>query len=1570
DQVKLRGFRIELGEIEAALAAHAGVQQAAVVAREDAGDKRLVAYVVPNIPEFKALQRAHRRTGERVGEWEVLFDTTYGVDQTRGPTFIGWNSSYTGAPIPESEMQEWLARTIDRIITLGPERVLEIGCGVGLVLQRLARRCSVYRGTDISATAIAGLGGWLKTQPDLQHVALAQHEAVELGHLEPRSFDTVVLNSVVQYFPDIDYLLEVLKGASELVTDGGRIFIGDVRHHGLLPIFHASVGLAQASRGLSAGQLKKLIARSRAQENELAIDPEFFRLLRDRLPRIGRVNTLLRRGQADNELTRYRYDIVLDVGSAANPTEASEDLTWADGRWWFTQLESRLAANAWSAVRIRGVPNRRLARDLTATRLIAAANAHDDVDDLRRALARSDIEGVDPETFWHLGDAHGCDAHITWQPGSPEGRFDVRFSDRRSAGHAVALDYEAFEGLRERPLHTYANDPGATDLVQQLGPQLREDLERQLPHYMVPSAFVVLSELPLTANGKLDRKALPAPEGRPEVGDYVGPRTPAEQILAAIWRDVLKLDRVGIGDNFFALGGDSIQSIQVVARAAAAGLRLTARQMFEHQTIAALAAAAGSAPAVEAEQRVVTGDVPLTPIQGWFFEQDLAEPHHFNQALLLESRERLSDRVLSEALAHLLRHHDALRMRFVRETAGWRQFVAGVEAAVPFEAIDLSRLDPSRQGDALTEAAQRLHTSLDISNGPLLRVALFDFGPERPERLLLIVHHLVVDAVSWRILVEDLYRAYEQLRGGASVRLPSKTTSFKRWAEQLSQDARSPAMQAEASYWRRQPWSKASQIPVDRDGDGNSVDNVGTLSVWLDSERTDVLLRDIPAAYRTQINDVLLTALVEAFGDWTGRRTLLVDMEGHGREGSFDLLDFSRTVGWFTSLFPVLLDISDARDPGSALKATKELLRAIPNRGIGYGILRYVGETDLSEIPEPEISFNYFGQVDSAFGTLPFRFARESSGLTQSPKARRRHLIDVSASVIDGRLQMQWMYSTALHERTTIATLAECFMSSLRDLIAHCQRSEGGYTPSDFAAAAIGQRELDALVAEMGGARAIEDIYPLTPAQQGILFHTLYEPQSTVYFTTVSCRLTGSLDPKVFERAWQFVLDRHAMLRSAFVGLELEVPLQVVLRDVTLSFAHHDCRGLGDNEREARLQELQNADRARGFVHSRPPLMRLSLIRIAEGTYRLMWISHHVVFDGWSVPILLNEVFASYAALARREQPILGQVRPFRDYVMWLKRQDLAAAEGYWREQLADYVTPTRLLPDRRAGEASESDRCAEYRRDFQVDLGTLDAFARRHKTTINTVVQSAWALLLGRYCDTEDVVFGVTVSGRPTDVPDVERIIGLFINTLPLRVRVEPGALVSDLLQQVQRRQTELFDFQYSPLAQVQQWSKLPLGTPLFDSIIAFENYPAELPDAAAAIRTIRVDDVRAVERTNYALTLQFSTNQALSLRLLYDATQVDGTTIARLTDHLDRLLDGIVAEPQGRVSELALLGEAERHQLVFGWNDTAVGYPQEHCLHELFAVQAARTPEAVAVSCEDKALSYGELEQRANRL
>jgi len=1109
--------------------------------------------------------------------------------------------------------------------------------------------------------------------------------------------------------------------------------------------------------------------------------------------------------------------------------------------------------------------------------------------------------------------------------------------------------------------------------------QLREFLAESLSEQMIPSAFVFVDAIPVTPNGKVDRRALPAPVFSADlsVSDTEDiPRTESERILVRIWSELLKLERIGVHDNFFHLGGDSILSIQVVARARQSGLLLTPRQIFEHPTIAALASVGEAIAQTSDEQGRITGEVLLTPIQRWFFEQNYPAPAHWNMSLLLEPNERLDRSLVESTVAHLLEHHDVLRLRFIKEDGVWRQSIAGGEEArrcVRF--VDLSGLA------ALESAIDATQRELDLSEGPVIRVVLFDLGAAG-QRLLFVVHHLVIDGVSWRILLEDWEHVYRQLQSREQVTLPSRTTSFQRWAERLDQLAQSPEVLKELDYWKAlcgplrisaiSALTKDSQRRDRRDrrdtqrAAENTEGSSRTFTVSLSTDDTNALLHHVPRLYHTRIDDALLTALARAFA----ADELLVELEKHGREELFEDVDLSRTAGWFTSAFPVLLKSQGML--GDALKYTKEQLRRIPHGGVGYGLLRYLCRDEeaarqMRALPRPDVSFNYLGQLDQMFQASGlFRLARESSGRTRDRNAQRGNLLEINASIIGGQLQAEWTYSANIHDSATIEKVAHSFLEELQKLITHCLSTNAETpTPSDFPLARLNQTQLDQVLQTR---RDVADLFHLSPMQQGMLFHILYAPDTDVYLGQFSCVLHGDLDAGALGIAWQQTLNRHEVLRASFIWENLDEPLQLIHEHVSVPLEQHDWRGEANDDKSERWEAFLVHERQRGFDLSTPPLMRLALVRLADDSYGFVWTHHHLLVDGWSGALVLREVFDAYEALKRGEQLRAEPPRPFRDYIAWLDGQDSSKAEVFWREKLKGFDAPTPLVVDH----ASVETEAAFGESKVQLSVSTTDRLqllARQHGLTLNTILVGAWALLLNRYSYEETVVFGATVAGRPPSLPGVETMIGLFINTLPVRVRVDDEAELLTWLRVLQVEQVELREYEHSPLVEVQSWSEVERGRPLFESLLVFENYPLD-KDALKKNLSLDLEDVRSFDRTNYPLTIVAIPADELCLQALYDRRRFTDDSMERLLGHLQTLLESIAARPSQRVGQLELLTPREQAALV-EWNQTtARDYRQDLCLHEMFEAQVERTPGRIAAVHQDEELTYRELNVRANKL
>ncbi|MDO7900267.1 non-ribosomal peptide synthetase, partial [Pseudomonas citrulli] len=1086
--------------------------------------------------------------------------------------------------------------------------------------------------------------------------------------------------------------------------------------------------------------------------------------------------------------------------------------------------------------------------------------------------------------------------------------------------------------------------------------QLRETLKaalgEHLPDYMVPTYLVFLENLPLTPNGKLDRKALPAPDGSEQQRAFVAPRSSLEKALAAIWQEVLNITDIGLDDNFFELGGDSIVSMQVVSRARQAGITLNPKALFQHQTLRSLALVAGQGDVQAIEQGPVSGVVPLTPVQHWFFERDIPERQHWNQSLLLVPSEPLEATALDAALIHLAGHHDALRLRFTQVNGQWQQAYA---EPAPASLLWQRQATSVEQLNALCDDAQR---SLGLQDGPLLRALLVDMA-DGSQRLLLAIHHLVVDGVSWRVLLEDLQRFYGQRQAGQPLQAPAKTTAYGQWSARLH--GHLDGFMDSLDYWRAQASAGAGNgLPCDYPQLSLEVRDERKVQVRLDAEQTRQLLQQAPKAYRTQVNDLLLTALARTLCRWTGEDRTLIQLEGHGREGLFDGVDLTRTVGWFTSLFPVSL--RPAATLGDSLKSIKEQLRAVPDKGLGYGVLRYLGEpavrAELAALPAPRVTFNYLGQFDRQFddGAL-FVPSSEGSGAAQHARAPLANWLTVEGQVYGGELSLNWGFSERMFKRQTIETLAADYHAELSALIEHCCGLHAPQaTPSDFPLARISQAQLDRLPVDAG---PLDDLYPLSPMQQGLLFHSLYEQAAGAYVNQLRVDVQG-LDPQRFQAAWQATLQAQDILRSGFAWQgDLDRPLQFVLRHVELPFTQLDWRG---HERLAdALDERADAERRQGFDLARAPLLRLVLVQTDVERWHLIYTHHHILMDGWSNAQLLGEVLQRYSG----RQPVASGGR-YRDYIAWLQRQDADQGEAFWTAHLATLHEPTRLarvLP----ADSTDSGRGDHYLVLDAPRTQALERFAREQKVTLNTLVQAAWLLLLQRYTGQASVAFGATVAGRPADLPGIEQQVGLFINTLPVIAAPRPDQSVAAWLQAVQAQNLSLREFQHTPLADIQRWAGQG-GEALFDNILVFENYPIAQALEQGAGQGVVFGEVRHLEQTHYPLSVAVTLGQALALHLCFDRMHFSPAAIEGIGAQLIHLLECFVESAGRYLGDIALVSAKE--QVRQRAANAPQPYPTDVAVHQRIARLAASNPQRTAVIFDGERFSYGDIDRRANQL
>ncbi|WP_342366742.1 non-ribosomal peptide synthase/polyketide synthase [Pseudomonas fluorescens] len=1141
------------------------------------------------------------------------------------------------------------------------------------------------------------------------------------------------------------------------------------------------------------------------------------------------------------------------------------------------------------------------------------------------------------------------------------GEIEARLREQDSVGETVVV---AQEGPSGKQLVAYVV-PAADEYTEsEFRDALRRALKARLPDYMVPAHIMFLKQMPLTPNGKLDRKGLPQPDASQMQQAYVAPQSELEQKIAGLWADVLRLPRVGLNDNFFELGGDSIISIQVVSRARQAGIRFTPKDLFQHQTVQSLAAVARQGEgSVVLDQSPLSGELLLLPIQQSFFADDIAQRHHWNQSVVLQPHQPLQASVLVAALQTLIVHHDALRTAFVPGAIRWSASYRGPQQHQAEQVLWQSTVEDADALEALGEEAQR---SLDLSEGPLLRAVLVNLG-DGSQRLMLVIHHLVVDGVSWRILLEDLQTAYNQIAQGSHAVLPAKTSSTRAWAERLQAYAGSDALQQELGWWQQQLHGSPAGLPgADPQA---SLSNRHALSVTthLDSALTRQLLQEAPSAYRTQINDLLLTALARVIVNWTGDESMLIRLEGHGREDVFDEIDLTRTVGWFTSLYPLKLTPADTL--AESLKGIKEQLRAIPHKGLGFGALRYLGspaaQETLSQLPCPRITFNYLGQFDGSFDNAEqdglFAPSGEAAGADQSLDAPLGNWLEINGQVYGGELNLNWSFSREMFAEAAVQRLADEYAEELKALVEHCCLPLScGVTPSDFPLAGLTQPQLDALPLEVA---QIEDLYPLSPMQQGMLFQSLYSEGSGDYINQMRVEVQG-LDVPRFHLAWQAAVDNHEILRSGFLWQNgLTQPLQVVYKQLQLGLVEHDWQDR--NDRDASLDGLAATLRAQGFALEQAPLLNLVVVRTGPSNHHLIYTNHHILMDGWSGSQLFGEVLQHYAGQTTRPP-----ISRYRDYIGWLQAQDKSVSEVFWKAQLAALREPTWLARGVPGTQDAEVILNGEHRLAFdQPQTERLKAFAQSHKVTLNTLVQSAWLLLLARQTGQPTVAFGATVAGRPAELRGIEQQVGLFINTLPVVATPDPQMPISQWLQQIQAQNLALREQEHTPLFEIQRWAGLG-GEALFDSILVFENYPVSQTLEQGSPSGLSFGAVQSLEQTHYPLTVLLGVGQTLGLEFNYNRHAFSAADIQRLAGHFSQLLLALASGAYQHLAQLPTMTDAERQAALYEWNDTARGYPQQQRVHQLIEAQVLSTPQAPALVFGREQLDYAELNRRTNRL
>jgi amino acid adenylation domain-containing protein/non-ribosomal peptide synthase protein (TIGR01720 family) len=1099
-------------------------------------------------------------------------------------------------------------------------------------------------------------------------------------------------------------------------------------------------------------------------------------------------------------------------------------------------------------------------------------------------------------------------------------------------------------------------------------------LASRLPEYMIPALWVELEQLPLTPNGKIDRKVLPDPELTNVVTGYTAPRNATEEALAGIWQELLDLDHIGIYDNFFELGGDSILMIQVLSRMRRLG-HVIPKDIFNYQEIASISDAIerGISNAPE-EQRVLSGPFGLVPIQSWYLQREQADVSHFNQSVLLKIDKKITAEVLQAALDSLMLQHDALRLLFEKNTGVWRQEYGSAQTKLYVE--DLQHVTEDILTEEISVCADKHQRSLSIEQGRLLQMVLMQTpGGAEANRLLIVIHHLGVDGVSWRILLSDLEHLLDGLQSGKKVPLGAKGSSYRQWYSALEQYGVSHRLLGQKPYWK-QIVSSYKPLPLDHEYACEALmKDMRDYRVRLGADQTRYLLQEVPKAYHTEINDLLLSALAAALCGWIGESQVIVALEGHGREAISTEIDSSGTVGWFTSLYPVLLKAGS--DAGKQIKGIKETLRQVPDKGLGYGVLKYLGKSEELQGRDPwDLVFNYLGQLDTAIGSGRWLNAgTEPVGSEISEEQLSASKLSVNSYMFGGELILRWSYSSKHYNQETISKLAGEYILHLTRFINHCmEQGESGtvYTPSDYGLGAeITYQELDRFIEGTYGDKGIKDeiesMYRLSGLQQGMLFHGLYNSHGS-YIEQLCCDLVGvNLDALL--ASWSEVISHHSILRSAFYYDSFSIPVQCVYRKVKLPVAELDYRGMGAAAQQVALKAYETADRTNGFDFKSPPLMRLALIRLDKSRYRMLWTSHHLLFDGWSMQVLMEEFLKTYENLISGQRLEAVMEDRYEDYIRYLERRDKAAEEQYWRGYLKG-ISQGTLLPFITTTKERTKGKGEYGSLSLKLDCLTttrVQGYAQSQRLTVNTLVQGVWAWLLHHYTDSDEVMFGVVVSGRPDELPDVERRVGMYINTLVFKAAFNEGQDRLNWLQGLQADQVSSRQYQYTALRDVLGW--VGVQGDLFDSLLVFENYPISKLVASRSW-SLQVENIEVAEETNYPLTLTISGSEELEINFSYNTELLEQGYITAIRDQFEQVLLQMTDGNAGTLRDVRLLTTEQEHVLLTEFNSTAADYPKDKNIVELFEKQAARNPRSMALVFENQELSYGELDRRSNQL
>ncbi|WP_255302451.1 non-ribosomal peptide synthetase [Bacillus pseudomycoides] len=1092
---------------------------------------------------------------------------------------------------------------------------------------------------------------------------------------------------------------------------------------------------------------------------------------------------------------------------------------------------------------------------------------------------------------------------------------------------------------------------------------LKDKLSNDLPDYMIPAHFIKLGEFPLTLNGKINKKALPKPIFEYSE-EYIQPDSFESVCVANAFSEVLGIEKVSLNSNFFDYGGDSIKAIRMVSSLREKGFNLSVESVIKEKTVGHIAKTIEKIQKYTINQSEITGEVKLTPIQSQFFESEMEEPNHFNQSVLFESEEQVDSDALSQTIFSLVKHHDMLRAKYSREG---NQIISPIsdynKNDFNFLFFDLMHLNEENNiNEIILSEGNNIQRLLNLEKGLIIKGAIF--RTKDKDYVLICVHHLVIDGISWRIIAEDLNYGYQKIRSNEKNEFPNKTVSFQEWSEELHKYRNSDKLSSEIPYWIE----VEKNIPNSHFNNKKVIEKVGTeYEVFqISEETTNNLLYNSNKAYNTEINDLLLTALYRTINKLTGQTDISILMEGHGRESIDKYIPIDRTVGWFTTIYPVSIK-NIGKSISEDLCNTKENFRKIPNHGFGYSVLKYCGDKVLkSEIPD--ITFNYLGNFSQENNGLVLKIKDTDHGEQVSKFNRFGSPIVVDCVVIEKALNVTLIYDSGLFEESFINKLKDYYINELDEVVYHCMSSETQSTPSDKGELIWTLSEYINVEKKLKSKnQGLSRIYPLTPLQEGMLFHKLKNPDSSVYFVQNIFRLKGKVNKEYLNRSLNLLKEKYPALSVSIIHKEVSEYRQAVITGRPVELIEIDLSASENTDSD--FDRICRLDMEKGFDLEDDNLIRAILVRHSEGDYRLILSFHHIIMDGWCTSIVINDLLNFYNEISTgKENCQINNLEKsgstYEDFVYLMREKNISEGIEYWKELLEDYDNESMILP---CGEVEKNNNevrltSIHLRKD---EKEKLEELSRKHGVTLNTIIEAVWGILLQRYTNQDDIVFGKVVSGRNIELKEIDKMVGLFINTIPIRVKANHNETFLELLTNLQNQALESGNFDYCPLNEIQ--SQCTDNDSLITNIVGFENY-YETDIEQTEDFSLHFEKLR--EQTNYPLTLDILNEDSLTLKLMYDAQIYSGTFSVRLLENLKSIILSIIKKPDIKIKNIEMIGEQEKQIVLSEFNNTQMAYLNDRNIIEIFEATVANYPDSIAVRYNEETLTYKELNYWANSI